>query len=78
MRGCLDCPFPDCIHDEEDVGEFWLKDRRYAIIAEFRRATNMSISELGSLFNVSKRTIYRALEAIKKQDAEIKNGDKNE
>lgn len=59
---CLDCSFPACIKEEVGGGMRWLKARRDASISELQRTTDISIGELGKRFNVSKRTVYRALE----------------
>ena len=58
---CLNCPFPECIYDKPGGKQKLLKEQRDAEIARLFNEENKSIRELALLFNLSTRTIQRAL-----------------
>jgi hypothetical protein len=59
-RSCLACPFPQCLYDEPRGRQRWLKELRNK---EINRLFNggWKAGELALLFDVSLRTIQRAL-----------------
>ncbi|MDD4859835.1 MAG: helix-turn-helix domain containing protein [Dehalococcoidales bacterium] len=57
---CLDCPFPNCIHDVPGGPQHWVKGKRDAeITRQFNKGK--TAKELAQLFGVSVRTVQRAL-----------------
>jgi DNA-binding transcriptional ArsR family regulator len=66
---CLSCPFPYCIKEEPWGKERWLKRRRAERMKELRQE-GKSIKEIARIFEVSPRTVQRALNAIKEQSGE--------
>lgn len=59
-RSCLECPFAQCLYDEPRGRQRWLKDLRdREIIRLFKRGRK--VGELASLFDVSERTVQRAV-----------------
>ena len=57
---CLDCPFPQCLYDEPRGRQRWLKELRNREISRLFEA-GRKVRELASLFEVSDRTVQRAL-----------------
>jgi hypothetical protein len=59
-RACLDCPFPQCLYDEPRGRQRWLKELRNREINRLFEA-GRRVRELAALFDVSDRTVQRAL-----------------
>jgi hypothetical protein len=59
-RACLDCPFPQCLYDEPRGRQRWLKDLRNREINRLYEA-GKNVRELAVMFDVSDRTIQRAV-----------------
>ena len=62
---CLSCPFPDCIHDIYKAPKSIRLVRSAAIAREHTRG-NHDLIELAALFQVSVRTVKRAIHAARK------------
>ena len=59
-HACLDCPFPQCLYDEPRGKQRWLKELRDREINRlFGEGRN--IRELAVIFDVSDRTVQRAI-----------------
>ena len=58
---CLNCPFPQCIHDEPGGRQHWLNKLRDREIARLFSREGRGVKELASMFGLSRRTIQRAL-----------------
>lgn len=63
---CLDCPFPYCFKEEPWGKERFLKRNRAERMAELRRE-GKSIREIARIFEVSTRTVQRALKLAGEQ-----------
>jgi len=61
---CLTCPFPYCIKEEPWGKERWLKKRRAERMMELKQE-GKSIKEIARIFEVSPRTVQRALKVMK-------------
>ncbi len=59
---CLDCPFPRCFHDAPGGRRRWLKEVRDREIVRLYRAGRQP-AELKIMFDVSLRTIHRAIKS---------------
>jgi hypothetical protein len=59
-RFCLECPYPQCLYDEPGGRQRWLKERRNKEINKLFTA-GCKVKELARLFDVSQRTVQRAL-----------------
>jgi DNA-binding NarL/FixJ family response regulator len=57
---CLNCPFPVCIEDEPRGRQKMRKRDRESRIAALR-SEGKSVSEIADMFNLSRRSVYRAL-----------------
>jgi hypothetical protein len=60
-ESCLNCPFPECIYDEPGGKQRLLKGQRDTEIARLFSTEKRSVKELAQMFNLSVRTIQRAL-----------------
>ena len=60
-ESCLNCPFPECIYDEPGGKQRLLKEQRNAEIVKLFSTGKKSVKELAQMFNLSIRTIQRAL-----------------
>ena len=60
-RTCLNCPFPRCIYDEPGGKQHWLKRLRAREMARLFTTEGKKIKELALMFDVSQRTVQRAL-----------------
>jgi len=58
---CLNCPFPQCIYEQPGGRQRWLKKLRDREITRLFTDGGKEIKELASMFNVSPRTVQRAL-----------------
>ncbi len=58
---CLNCPFPECVFDEPGGKRKLLMERRNCEIARLFDSGQKSVKELALIFNLSVRTIQRAL-----------------
>ena len=58
---CLNCPFPECVLDEPGGKRKFLQEQRNSEIARLFDKEKKSVKELAHLFNLSVRTIQRAL-----------------
>ena len=59
-RSCLECPLQQCLYDEPRGKQRWLKDLRNREINRLFK-TGKKVSELAKRFDVSERTIQRAV-----------------
>jgi len=57
---CLNCPFPHCIKEEPWGRERWLKRSRAERMRELKQE-GKSVKEIARIFEVSPRTVQRAL-----------------
>jgi hypothetical protein len=61
---CLDCPFPQCLYDAPRGRQRWLKELRNREIARLYKEGRKA-AELSEIFEVSLRTVQRALKVKK-------------
>ncbi len=61
---CLSCPFAKCIYDERGGKQRWLKRLRAGEIARLFTTKGKGIKELALMFDVSQRTVQRALKNV--------------
>ncbi len=59
-RSCLECPFPRCLYDDPKGRQHWFREMRNKEINRLFRS-GRKVNELAELFEVSQRTIQRAL-----------------
>jgi hypothetical protein len=59
-KSCLDCPFPKCMYDERGGRQRWLRELRNKEINRLFD-TGRKINEIAEIFDVSERTVQRAL-----------------
>ena len=64
---CLNCPFPKCIYDQYGGRQHWLKRLRDREMVRLFSTGGKGIRELALTFNVSQRTVQRALKRIKNE-----------
>ena len=64
---CLHCPFPKCVYEEYGGRQHWLKKLRDREIAKLFSTERKRIKELALIFNVSPRTVQRALKGVKNE-----------
>jgi len=60
-ESCLSCPFEQCIYDEPGGKQHLVKDLRDKEIVRLFTAGQKGVKELSEMFNVSRRTVQRAL-----------------
>ena len=58
---CLNCPFPQCVHDEPGGTQRWRKRTRDKEIIRMFSSEGKEVKELAVIFGISQRTIQRAL-----------------
>jgi len=58
---CLDCPFTRCIHDEPRGKQHHIKRSRDSEIVNLFKSEGKGVKELALMFDVSQRTVQRAL-----------------
>jgi len=63
---CLNCPFQECIYDEPGGRQRWLKRQRDKEIAMLFTAEGKGVKELALMFDISQRTVQRALKGVGK------------
>ena len=61
---CLNCPLPLCIYDEPGGRQRLLKRRRAQEMVRLLTTEGKGIKELAEIFNVSPRTVQRALKSV--------------
>jgi hypothetical protein len=61
---CLDCPFPYCVREEPWGKAKFLKLRRAERMVELSKE-GKSVGEIASIFEVSVRTVQRALKVMR-------------
>ena len=59
-QSCLECPFSRCLYDEPGGRHHWMKELRNKEINKLFRS-GRKVKELAELFEVSQRTINRAI-----------------
>ena len=64
---CLECPFPCCIYEETRGKQRSIKERRNKEIRRLFSSGEWQISDLATRFQVSKRTVQRALAEQRKK-----------
>jgi len=64
---CFNCPFPQCIYDQPRGRQRWLKKLRAGEIMRLFTAEGKGVKELAVMFDVSQRTIQRALKRAKNE-----------
>jgi len=57
---CLKCPFPKCLEDEPRGKQKHLRRSRDETMRQMRRE-GKSVAEIAGIFDVSRRTVQRAL-----------------
>ena len=62
---CLDCPFPKCIYDQPGGRQRWLKRLRGREMVRLFKTEGKGVKELALIFNVSQRTVQRALRRMR-------------
>jgi len=62
---CLNCPLPKCIYDEPGGKQRWRKRLRDKEMARLFNSEGEGVKELALMFNVSQRTVQRALKGVK-------------
>ena len=72
---CLNCPLPKCIYDEPGGKQHWLKRLRAGEMARLFTTEGKGIKELALMFDVSQRTVQRALKVVLSDS--IRRGQKN-
>ena len=60
-KSCLNCHLPVCVYDEPGGKQALLKRRRAAEMARLFTQEGKSIEELAQIYEVSTRTVHRAL-----------------
>lgn len=63
---CLNCPFQECIYDEPGGRQRWLKRQRDKEIARLFTTEGKGVKELALMFDISQRTVQRALKGVRK------------
>ncbi len=63
---CLNCPYPDCVHEAPGGRQKWLKARRDQEVCRLYITQGNNIKELALKFGVSQRTIQRIVQRVKK------------
>lgn len=58
---CLNCPFLQCVYEQPGGRQRWLKNLRDREIARLFTGEGKGVKELALLFDVSQRTVQRAL-----------------
>ena len=58
---CLNCPFPECIYELPGGRQRWIKCQREKEMSRLFTGEGKTVKDLASIFNVSKRTVQRAL-----------------
>jgi hypothetical protein len=69
---CLDCPFPQCLYDEPRGRQRWMKELRDREIKRLFK-DGRKVSELSLMFDVSPRTVQRAVKNTSRGAALEKN-----
>jgi len=69
-QSCLECPYPQCLYDEPGGRQRWLKEMRNREINKLF-TTGWKVKELALLFDVSQRTIQRALKENSSNKSQI-------
>jgi hypothetical protein len=60
---CLKCRFPQCLYDQPGGRQRWLKELRNKEISRLFTNGDWGVNELAQLFDLSRRTIQRALKS---------------
>jgi hypothetical protein len=60
---CLNCPLPVCLEEQPWAKHRFLKGRRAEMMAQLRQE-GKSQREIATMFNVSTRTVQRALRVV--------------
>jgi hypothetical protein len=63
---CLNCPFQECIYDKPGGRQRWLKRQRDKEIARLFTTDGKGVKELALMFDISQRTVQRALKGVRK------------
>ena len=72
---CLNCPLPKCIYDQPGGKQHWLKGLRDGEMVRMFNTEGKEVRELAAMFNVSQRTVQRALKNPSKS-RKIERGEK--
>ena len=64
---CSKCPFPKCIYEEPRGKQRWLKRLRDEEIVRQFTSGGKGIKELALIFNISQRTVQRALKRTRNE-----------
>ena len=70
---CLNCPFPRCIYDEPRGRQRWLQELRDREINRLSQS-GRKVRELADQFDVSERTVQRAIKEKGKSKGKRKMG----
>jgi len=68
---CLECPYPKCLEDEPRGKQKHSRRSRDESIREMRRE-GKSVAEIATIYDVSKRTVSRALERTADPGASVR------
>ena len=66
FTSCLNCPFPYCLEEEPWGKERWLKKTRAKRMLALKNE-GKSVTEIARIFEVSPRTVQRALKVASQQ-----------
>jgi len=69
---CLECPFPKCLEDEPRGKQKYSKGRRDETMRQMRRE-GKSVAEIARMFDVSDRTVERALKRTAAPGAAVRS-----
>jgi len=62
---CLNCPLPVCVYEEPGGKQRFVKRKRALEMTRLINSEGKSVKELADIFNVSTRTVQRALKVVK-------------
>lgn len=66
-ESCLNCPLSQCIYDQSGGKQRWLKGQRDREIVRLFSTGNKGAKELALMFDLSQRTVQRALKRAKNE-----------
>lgn len=70
---CLNCPFPRCVYESPRGRQRWLKRQRNREMTRLFTTEGKGVKELAQSFNVSPRTVQRALKNYLIREGKNKN-----
>ena len=73
-NSCLGCPFPRCMHEIKGASQKWLRQVRDREMACLFISGAKQVPELAAIFGVSKRTVERAVRAVRPPALLVRDG----